>query len=334
MIQYSRMIEGKLAIGAVILDNPVVLAPMAGVTDLPFRTLAREMGCGLVYTGMISDRGLVHGNAETRRLLSISPRERPVGVQIFGSEPAIMARAAEIAVAAGADLVDINMGCPVPKVVKGGAGAALMRDPRSACRVVEAVAAVVSVPVTVKLRKGWDEAGANAVEVARAVVEAGARAVTVHGRTRDQFYGGRADWAVIARVKEAVDVPVIGNGDVWSPRDAGRVLEETGCDGVMIGRAALGNPWIFRQTVHFLRTGELLPPPTPVERVKMALRHLEGLVAFRGEYRGVREMRKHAAWYMKGLPGASRVRERCFRAETAGELSGILAQYQNTLWKG
>lgn len=321
----------KLCVGKVTLENPVILAPMAGINDLPFRTLAREMGCGLVCTGMISSRGLIHGNPGTRRLLAISPEERPVSVQIFGAEPEVMARAAEMAVAAGADLIDINMGCPVPKVVKGGGGAALLRDPRAAFRVVVSVAAAVPVPVTVKLRKGWEEAGASAVEVARAAVEAGALMVAVHGRTRGQFYAGRADWGIIARVKEAVPVPVVGNGDVWSPLDARRMLEETGCDGVMIGRGALGNPWIFRRTVHFLRTGELLPPPTPVERVDMALRHLERLVEFRGEYRGVREMRKHAAWYLKGLPGAARVRERCFRATTAGELSEILARYLDGL---
>jgi tRNA-dihydrouridine synthase B len=245
-----------MLIGAVAVAEPaVVLAPMAGVTDLPFRLLAKEMGCSLLYSEMVSDKGLLHNNCHTFDMLRIDDRERPVAVQIFGSEPAPMAAAARIVAGAGADIIDINMGCPTPKIVKNGEGSALMRRPELARDIIAAVAGAVTVPVTVKIRKGWDEASVNAVEVAALAEQAGAAAIAVHGRTREQFYAGQADWDIIRRVKERVRIPVIGNGDVRSPEDAARLLAYTGCDAVMVGRAAQGNPWIFRQIGEYLASG-------------------------------------------------------------------------------
>lgn len=302
-----------LKIGSLTMDNPITSAPMAGISDKAFRVLAREMGCGLVWTEMISDQALVYGNRKTEQLLDIEG-EHPVCVQLFGSRPETLARAAQMAVERGADLIDINMGCPTPKIVKNCGGAALMKDPDTAARIVSAVVEAVAVPVTVKIRKGWDEDHPDAVEFARLAEAAGAAAVTVHGRFRGDFFSGRADWSIIRRVKEAVNIPVIGNGDVWSGADAGRMLDETGCDGVMIGRAARGNPWIYRDAVHFLRTGMELPPPTPAERVEMALKHFDLLICFKGEDKAVLEMRKHAAWYTRGLRGGARLRERLHTA--------------------
>jgi nifR3 family TIM-barrel protein len=314
----------KLLIGDVELANPVAAAPMAGVTDRAYRILAREAGCGLVFTEMISDQALIYGNPRTRIILEHGGEKGPLAVQIFGSNPDCMARAAEIVAGEGADIIDINMGCPTPKIVKNGEGAALMKNPELAAEIVSRVAARVNVPVTVKMRKGWDDDHVNAVELARLVEAAGAAAVTVHGRTRAQFYSGQADWDIIRRVKEAVGIPVIGNGDVRTPLDARRMLEETGCDGVMIGRASMGNPWIFSRTVHYLATGELLPEPTWEEKIRTALRHLDLLVALKGEHIGVLEMRKHAAWYLKGLRGAARLREKINRAGSVQEMRDIL----------
>lgn len=312
-----------MKIGSVQLENPVISAPMAGITDKAYRLLAKEAGCGLVCTEMVSDQALLYGNVKTGAIHNISGESRPVSIQIFGSDPVYMAGAAEIVESSGASLIDINMGCPTPKIVRNGEGSALMKDPQKAAAIVKSVVARVQVPVTVKMRKGWDEKSVNVVELARAVVDAGAAAVTVHGRTRSQFYSGKADWGAIAAVKQAVKVPVIGNGDIWAPADAQAMMEQTGCDAVMIGRAALGNPWIFSRTVHFLKYAELLPEPKPEERVAMAQRHLDLMVQFKGERVAVWEMRKHAAWYTRGLRGSARLRDLINKAKSRDEISSI-----------
>lgn len=318
-----------MKIGDIILENTVISAPMAGITDKSFRILAREAGCSLVCTEMVSDQALLYGNPKTCSLLDISGEDSPVSIQVFGSDAGYMAAAAEIVESRGARLIDVNMGCPTPKIVKNGEGAALMKDPDKAAGIIRAIAGRVKVPVTVKLRRGWDESSVNAVEMACLMESAGAAAVTVHGRTRSQFYAGKADWGIIASVKRAVGIPVIGNGDIWTPRDAMLMLEQTGCDGIMIGRASLGNPWIFKQTVYFLKTGEMLPGPTPGEKAAMALRHFDLLLENKGENVAVREMRKHAAWYMKGLRGAARLREMVNRAKSREEIKILLGQLLN-----
>ena len=317
-----------MKIGAVSLANPVMLAPMAGVTDLPFRLLVKEMGCGLVFTEMVSDKGLIYNNEHTHKMLHIDERERPVALQIFGSEPEPMAKAARIVEQAGADILDINMGCPTLKIVKNGEGSALMRNPSLAYSIIASVVAAVSIPVTVKIRKGWDDTSVNAVEIAQLAEKAGAAAISVHGRTREQFYAGQADWGIIKAVKASVSIPVNGNGDIRSPGDAARMMAETGCDGVMIGRGAQGNPWLFRQVTHYLQTGELLPGPSIAERIDMALRHLEMLTAYKGEHIGIREMRSHAAWYTKGLPHSAELRLRFNRAETRQDFAAILNAFR------
>lgn len=300
---------------------------MAGITDKAYRILAKEAGCGLVCTEMVSDQALLYGNPKTCAMLDLAGESGPLSVQIFGTNPVYMAMAAEIAESRGATIIDINMGCPTPKIVKNGEGAALMKKPELAAEIVRAVADRVKAPVTVKIRKGWDEQSVNAVELAQLLAGAGAAALTVHGRTRAQFYAGKADWEIIKAVKKAVHVPVIGNGDIRHPKDALSMMEQTGCDGVMIGRAALGNPWIFTRTVCFLETGALLPEPAPAARVNMALRHFQLLVETKGEKVAVREMRKHAAWYVKGLRGAARLRDQINKAGSAEELKKILILY-------
>ncbi|MCL5935748.1 MAG: tRNA dihydrouridine synthase DusB [Bacillota bacterium] len=314
-----------MQIGSVKLTNQVVAAPMAGVTDRAFRMIAREQGCALAVTEMVSDLALIYANPRTYRMLDFRGERYPLSVQIFGSNPETMGQAAAIVVERGADVVDINMGCPTPKIVKNGEGSALMRQPSLAGKIVEAVVkAVPGVPVTVKIRKGWDEQSVNAVEFAKMLEGAGTSLVTVHGRTRNQFYSGKADWDIIRQVKNALQIPVIGNGDIWTPRDAARILEETGCDGIMIGRPAMGNPWIFRDIVHFLQTGEELPPPAPQERIDTAIRHLELMVESKGEPVAVFEMRKHAAWYTKGIRGAARIRETINKSQSKKEITDIL----------
>lgn len=317
-----------MKIGGLELKNKVILAPMAGVTDSSFRQLAVEMGAALVYTEMISAKGAVCAPKQTLKLAQFAPEERPIGIQLFGSELAYFAEAATLCATYMPDIVDINMGCPVKKVAGKGEGCALMRDPKKAYAITRAVCEAITLPVTVKMRKGWDEASVNAVEVAQAVEEAGAAVVTVHGRTRAHGYSGRADWSAIAAVKASVKIPVVGNGDIWVPQDAERMLLETGCDAVMIGRGSLGNPWLIKRTVHYLQTGELIAEPGPAERAAFARRHLALMVKEKGEYTGVREMRKHAAWYIKGIYGAASIRNRVMHAETVAEMNQLLVEVE------
>ncbi len=310
----------------------VLLAPMAGITEAPFRAICKRMGAGLTYTEMVSAAGLHHNPdaAAARSLLSFAADETPVAVQLFGSDPEVMARqAARIVERHGSAvaLIDINMGCPVAKVVSKGQGAALMRDVGRASGIVRAVAAAVPVPVTVKFRSGWDAANVNAVAFARAMEEAGAAALAVHGRTREQFYRGSADWGVIASVKAEVSVPVIGSGDVFTAVDALAMLERTGCDAVMVARGAQGNPWIFAQARALIECGQSIPEPTPLERIDVAREHARALVAFGGE-RAFTRMRKHVAWYVHGMPGAARVRELVNHARSYAELDELLVRYR------
>lgn len=314
-----------MRIGTLEIACPVFLAPMAGVTDAPQRILAKEFGCGLVYSEMVSDKGIRYRNCHTLAMLRSEPAERPLSLQLFGAEPESVAEAARYVESLGiADVIDFNMGCPAPKVVKNGEGSALMRDPLLAERILRALRRAVRLPVTVKMRKGWDAQSVNVVELARRAEDAGVDAVAVHGRTRADFYAGRADWDCIAAVKRSVQIPVIGNGDVRSAEDAARMLRETGCDAVMIGRAAQGNPWIFREVAQYLCTGELPAPPTLAERRVVLLRHLDMLLAAKGDYIGVREMRKHAAWYTRGLPHAAQLRAAFNGAETRADFAAIL----------
>ncbi len=310
-------------IGKVEIKNPVVAAPMAGITDQSYRILAREAGCGLLYTEMVSDQALLYGNIKTLAILG-SPKEiQPVSVQIFGSDPDYLAEAAVLVEEWGAAILDVNMGCPTPKIVRNGEGSALLRDPELAARIVQKIKQKITIPLTAKIRLGWDQTSRNAVELAKRLEAAGLDALAVHGRTREQFYSGRADWDEIARVRQAVKIPVIANGDVDSDVAAKAVLEKTGCAAVMIGRASQGNPWIFSQVLHYLKTGEHLPPPNMTERVEMALRHLDLISSFKG-IRGVWEMRKHASWYTKGLKKAARLREAVNRAATKEEMQVLL----------
>lgn len=312
------------------VQNPLVLAPMAGVCDLPFRLICKEMGCGLVYTEMISAMALIYDDPNTARILAMDQAERPVGAQVFGSDPRVVARAAGIMQDHGADFIDINMGCPVPKIVKNGEGSALMRQPQLAADIVAAVRQQVRIPVTVKIRKGWDDETVNAVEFAVVCVEAGADAVAVHGRTRAQGYSGKADWNIIAEVSKAVDVPVLGNGDVTEPEHSSQLMSSTGCAGVMIGRGALGNPWLFSRALSYLQTGEIEPEPTARQRLHVALDHLERSIAFKGESVACKEMRKHLAWYIKGLRGAARIREAINNTPDCDGLRDVIRAYLGT----
>ncbi len=322
----------KLKIGPVETKNNVVLAPMAGVCNPAFRLIAKEFGVGLVCAEMVSDKAILHGNERTRKMLYVDEREKPLSLQIFGGDKESLVEAAKIVDRqTNADIIDINMGCPAPKVVKCDAGARWLLDPGKIEELVAAVVEAVEKPVTVKMRIGWDENHIYAVENALAVQRAGGKAVAVHGRTRKQMYTGKANWDIIRQVKEAVDIPVIGNGDVFTPEDAKRMLEQTGCDGVMIGRGALGNPWMLHRTVHYLETGELLPEPTPREKVEIALLHMDRLIALRGEEVAVREMRKHASWYLKGLRGAARVKERVNEQTTREGMARVLWEFVEQL---
>lgn len=314
-----------MEIGGVKLKNNIFLAPMAGVTDLPFRTLCREMGCGLAYSEMVSAKGMFYKSKNTHKLLETARDERPAAVQLFGSEPELLAEMAGMLENAPVDIIDVNMGCPAPKIVKNGEGSALTLRPELVGDIVAAMTASQKKPVTVKIRKGFDDGHINAVEIAKTAEKNGASAVTVHGRTREQYYSGKADWDIIREVKLAVDIPVIGNGDVSSPELAAEMLKYTGCDAVMIGRAAEGNPWIFKRILRYMETGELLPEPSPSEKIAMALRHARMLIEYKGEYVGVREMRKHISWYMKGVRGAAELRCRINSAESMESLESLLA---------
>jgi tRNA-dihydrouridine synthase B len=326
---------GGFRIGGVHMDSPLVLAPLAGVSDSPFRRLAREQGASAVYTEMVSSDGLVRGSRATFEYCAFELEERPIGIQLFGSEPAILADAARVLSDLPAerrpDLIDINMGCPVRKVVNRCAGAALLQDVPRIAAILEAMVAATPLPVTAKIRLGWDGSSRNVVEVARTLERAGASAVAIHARTRAEKFEGHAHWDMIGEARAAVGIPVIGNGDVRSAEDAIRMLRLTGCDGVMLGRAAFGDPWVFRRARALLERGEALPPPTAAERLEAGVRHLGMMVATVGEEHAAREMRKHVAWYIKGLPHSARVREQVNRARTASELAGLLRDYLGEL---
>lgn len=314
----------KLTIGSVTLETPVMLAPMAGVTDLPFRLLCREQGCGLMCTEMVSAKAIYYNNKNTAPLLEVGEEERPVAVQLFGSDPVIVSEMAKRIEDGPYDIFDINMGCPVPKVVNNGEGSALMKNPKLVEQILTAMVKALKKPVTVKFRKGFNDDCINAVEIAKIAEGCGAAAVTVHGRTREQYYSGKADWDIIRQVKEAVRIPVIGNGDIFTPQDALAMFEATGCDGLMIARGAKGNPWIFKRINHYLETGELLPEPGAEEIKEMLLRHASLQIAYKGEIMGIREMRKHAAWYTAGLPHSSALRNEVNQVESYKEYRDLI----------
>ena len=314
-----------MKIGAFTFDDPVFLAPMAGVTDTAYRVIAHDMGCPLAFAEMVSSQGIHYRNEHTMKMLRTEAGERPIAMQIFAKSAAMAAEAAAYIEEIGtADILDFNMGCPAPKVVKNGEGSALMREPKKAEEILTAIRRATKLPFTVKMRLGWDDTSRNAVEIARMAEAVGVDAVAVHGRTREHFYSGNADYAAIAEVKRAVNIPVIVSGDIRRPADLARALDITGADAVMIGRGAQGNPWIFPQLIHWLRTGAELPPPMLTERAQVILRHLDLLVGYKGEYIGIREMRKHAAWYTRGLKGSAELRERFNRAASKDEFVQIL----------
>ncbi len=311
-------------IGNVRIENPFVLAPMAGVTDMPFRTLCKEQGAGLICMEMISAKAISFHNKNTIALMKIDPCEHPVSMQLFGSEPELMAEVAKSIEDKDFDILDINMGCPVPKVVNNGEGSALLKNPELIVQIIKSVSSAIQKPVTVKVRIGFENAPVDIVEIARRAEDAGAAAIAVHGRTRQQYYSGTADWDIIRQVKEAVSIPVIGNGDVDSPLKAETLLKQTGCDGVMIGRAVRGNPWIFREMNHYFQTGELLSRPSSEEIREMILRHARAQIALKGEFTGIREMRKHVAWYTAGMRHSAGLRRASNTIESYEALQELL----------
>ncbi|HIW22175.1 MAG TPA: tRNA dihydrouridine synthase DusB [Candidatus Dorea intestinavium] len=313
-----------MKIGNVTLANPFILAPMAGVSDLPFRLLCLEKGAGLLCMEMISAKALTYKNKNTQDLLKIHPREYPVSLQLFGSEPEVMAEAIKMIEAHPFQILDINMGCPVPKIVKNGEGSALMLEPKKVYEIVSAAVKATNKPVTVKIRKGFDKEHINAVEIAKIIEEAGASAVAVHGRLREEYYSGVADWKIIQKVKESVHIPVIGNGDVTTPQKAQQMFKETGCDGIMIARAAEGNPWIFAQMNAYHKEGVLLERPSREELIATMLRHGRLLIEYKGEYLGIREMRKHVSWYTKGLKGSAKLRGEISQMDSYEKLEELL----------
>ena len=313
-----------LKIGSVTLPNNLILAPMAGVTDLPFRLLCKEQGAGLLCMEMVSAKAILYKNRNTESLLEIDPRENPVSLQLFGSDPEIISTIAHQIEERPFDILDLNMGCPVPKIVNNGEGSALMKNPKLAGEIIRRTVRAIDKPITVKIRKGFDDEHINAVEMAKIAEDAGAAAVAVHGRTREQFYSGKADWDIIRQVKEAVSIPVIGNGDLLTAEDVIAMEEQTGCDGFMIARGAQGNPWIFRQILHYFETGEHLAKPTLEEVTQMILRHARMMLEFKGEYIGIREIRKHAAWYTAGYPNSARLRVAINNVESFEALEELL----------
>jgi tRNA-dihydrouridine synthase B len=314
-------------IGNVTLEGNLLLGPMAGVTDLPFRMLCKEKGADLVYTEMVSAKGIQYNNKNTENLLLIHEEERPAALQLFGADPTILSETAKRLEHRNFDILDINMGCPVPKVVNNGEGSALMKTPKLIGEIVRRITTGYSKPVTVKIRKGYDDSCINAVEVAKIAEDNGAAAVAVHARTREQFYSGKADWDIIRAVKEAVTIPVIGSGDIFSPEDAKRMLQQTGCDGLMLARGTRGNPWIFEQIKAYLNDGILLPKPSFDEVKDMILRHAVLAIEYKGEFIAIREMRKHVAWYTTGFPGAAKLRNRVNEIETLEDLKRLLEEY-------
>ena len=316
-----------MKIGNLNLDNRVFLSPMAGVTDLPFRLICKEQDCGMLYTEMVNAKALCYDDQNTKKMLKIEEEEHPVAIQIFGSDPEYMGGAAKILNSYPNEILDINMGCPAPKVVKNGDGSALLKNPELAAKVLKAVVGNSEKPVTLKIRKGWDDTCINAVEIAKIAEDCGISAIAIHGRTREQYYSGKADWDIIRQVKENVSIPVIGNGDVFEVEDAINMLNQTNCDAIMIGRGAQGNPWIFKRINHYMQTGEILPEPTLEEKINTAKKHLKLAVEEHGEYVAVREMRKHIASYLKGLRNSARVRDEINKIESYEEVVNKLESY-------
>lgn len=316
-----------MKIGNVQLNNKVFLSPMAGVTDLPFRLICKEKGCGMLYTEMINAKALCYDDENTKKMLKIEDEEHPIAVQIFGSEPEFMGKAAAIMNEYPNEILDINMGCPAPKVIKNGDGSALMRNPKLASEVLSSVVKNSKKPVTLKIRKGWDDDSVNAVEIAKIAEQCGISALAIHGRTREQFYSGKADWDIIEQIKQTINIPVIGNGDVFEVEDAVNMLEKTKCDAIMIGRGAQGNPWIFKRINHYMETGEILSEPTLEERITTAIKHMNLAVAEHGEYVAVREMRKHIGWYLKGLKNSAKYRDQINKITDYKEVIAMLEEY-------
>lgn len=318
-----------MKIGNITLENNVILAPMAGVTDKAFRLITKPFGPGLMYTEMVSGKGLMYKNKKTEKLLDISEDEGIVSTQLFGHDPDIIAETALSAQENGAMIIDINMGCPAPKIVNNGDGSALMKSPSLAGKIIEETKKRISIPLTVKFRSGWDENSINAVEFAKIAEESGADCITVHGRTRKQFYSGHADLGIISSVKAAVKIPVIGNGDVFCGESAKNMLDVTGCDGIMVGRASQGNPWVFKEILHYLKTSETLPPPSVDEKISLMLSHLDLLIRYKGDRIGVLEARKHMAWYLKGIRKGPAMRELINKASSEDEMKSIILSIEN-----